>query len=234
MSQALKTLTREAVDALQDVLPRIARGVAGQSRRSKEKIREMAEAIRAKDVELARGVRRSDVDAPTTMDVDVRAFRNRRYDQAEFDRQVDEQIDALQDLSVADWIRNRGDYLDGGRTSASIRAQRQARERALDDRIDELIAAGVDDYDEAVAQAKAWLATQAATHRLDGIAGGDLTDVSGVGDAGVNASLGSQWRHRVGSVDDAVAEFVAANPDADLSQVFMDISWSGGARTRVE
>ena len=108
MSQALKTLTREAIDALQDVLPRIARGVAGQSKRSKDKIREMAEAIRAKDLELARGVRRSDVDNPTTMDVDIRSFNNRRYDQTEFNRQVNEQVDALQDLSVADWIRNRG------------------------------------------------------------------------------------------------------------------------------
>ncbi|WAC67437.1 polymorphic toxin type 15 domain-containing protein [Agrococcus sp. SL85] len=110
------------LDALQDVLPRIARGVAGQSKRSKDTIKEMAEAIRRKDAELARGVRRQDVD--------VRAFNNRRYDQAEFDRQVDEQVDALQQMSVADWIRNRGDSLDRGRTSASTQAQRMARDAA--------------------------------------------------------------------------------------------------------
>ena len=222
MSQALKTLTREAIDALQDVLPRIARGVAGQSKRSKDKIREMAEAIRAKDLELARGVRRSDVDNPTTMDVDIRSFNNRRYDQTEFNRQVDEQVDALQDLSVADWIRNRGDYLDGGRTSASRRAQQEARERAFDDQVETLMDAGVE-YEDAVQQANEWLSTQAATHRLDGIAGGDLTDIPGVGDAGVNSSLGSQWRHRVSALDTAVADFVANNPGVDLSEVFMNI-----------
>lgn len=228
MSQAMKILTREAVDALQDVLPRIARGVAGQSKRSKQKIKDMAEAIRLKDAELAKGVRRSDVENPTTMDVDVPAFRNRRYDQGEFNRQVTEQVDAMQDMSVADWIRNRDAYLDGGRPNASIRAQRQARERALDERIDALLESGVDDYDAAVAQANDWLSTQAATHRLDGIAGGDVTDISGVGDAGVNSSLGSQWRHRIGAVDTAVADYVANNPDADLGTLFMNLNLTLG------
>lgn len=227
MSQALKTLTREAIDALQDVLPRIARGVAGQSKRSKDKIKEMAEAIRRKDAELARGVRRQDVEHPTTMDVDVRAFNNRRYDQAEFNRQVNEQVDALQDMSVADWIRNRGDYLENGRTSASVRAQQEARDIALRDRIRDLRRADRNLTPEQAAQdARDWLATQAATHRLDGIAGGSQTDISGVGDSGVNSSLGSQWRGRVGALDSAVAEFVANNPGADLSQVFMNISFS--------
>lgn len=225
MSQALKSITREAVDALQDVLPRIARGVAGQSKRSKAKIREMAEAIRAKDLELARGVRRSDVDNPTTMDVDVRAFNNRRYDQTEFNRQVDEQVDALQDMSVADWIRNRGDYVVDGRTSASTRAQQEAREIALQQQIRVLRRQG-QSQQEATQNARDWLATQAATHRLDGIAGGHQTDISGVGDAGVNSSLGSQWRSRVTALDDAVVEFVANNPGADLTEVFMDISFS--------
>lgn len=225
MSQALKTLTREAIDALQDVLPRIARGVAGQSKRSKDKIKEMAEAIRRKDAELARGVRRQDVENPTTMDVDVRAFNNRRYDQTEFNRQVNEQVDALQQMSVADWIRNRGDYLDRGRTSASTRAQQEARDRALRARILELRREGQSRTDAAT-NAQAWLDTQAATHRLDGIAGGSQTDISGVGDSGVNSSLGSQWRGRVGALDDAVADFVANNPGADLSTVFMNISFT--------
>ncbi|WP_404312239.1 polymorphic toxin type 15 domain-containing protein [Agrococcus terreus] len=223
MSQALKTLTREAIDALQDVLPRIARGVAGQSKRSKDKIKEMAEAIRRKDAELARGVRRQDVDNPTTMDVDVRAFNNRRYDQAEFNRQVNEQVDALQQMSVADWIRNRGDYLDRGRTSASTQAQRMARDAARKTEIMRLRRLGQDPL-EAARNADAWLSTQAATHRLDGIAGGDLTDISGVGDSGVNSSLGSQWRGRVGALDQAVLDFVAGNPGVDLSTVFMNIN----------
>lgn len=225
MSQALKTLTREAIDALQDVLPRIARGVAGQSKRSRDKIREMAEAIRAKDLELARGVRRSDVDRPVTMDVDVRSFNNRRYDQTEFNRQVAEQVEALQQLSVADWIRNRGDYIDRGRTSASTRAQQEAREIALQQQIRVLRRQG-QSQQQATQNAQDWLATQAATHRLDGIAGGHETDISGVGDAGVNSSLGSQWRSRVTALDDAVVAFVAAHPDVDLSEVFMNISFS--------
>lgn len=222
MSQALKAVTREAVDALQDVLPRIARGVAGQSKRSQQKIKAMARAIRDKDLELARGVRRRDVENPRTMDVDVRDFRNRRYDRDEFDRQVNEQLDALQDMNLLEWIGNRGRYIEGGRPSASLAAQRRARESARKTEILRLRRLG-QDRETAARNADGWLATQAATHRLDGIAGGNVTDISGVGDSGVNSSLGSQWRSRVSAIDAAVADFVQNNPDIDLSTVFLNI-----------
>lgn len=225
MSQALKTVTREAVDALQDVLPRIARGVAGQSKRAKKKISEMAEQIRLKDAELARGVRRHDVPPRdrTEVDVNVRDFNNRRYDPDEFDGQVNEQLEALQNTSMADWIRNRGDYVDNGRSSASLRAQRERREIALRDEIARLRREGQSRSD-AIANAEDWMSSQAALHRLDGIAGGNQTDVPRVGDSGVNSSLGSQWRSRVGAIDDAVVQFVQDNPGVDLSTVFMNIT----------
>ncbi|WP_420710642.1 polymorphic toxin type 15 domain-containing protein [Agrococcus sp. SL85] len=81
---------------------------------------------------------------------------------------------------------------------------------------------------EAARNADAWLSTRAATHRLDGIAGGDLTDISGVGDSGVNSSLGSQWRSRVGAPDQAVLDFVSNDPGVDRSSVFMHIALTWG------
>lgn len=224
MSQALKSIAREAIDALQEVLPRIARGVSSQSKRSQLKIKAMAQAIRDKDLELARGVRRTDVENPTTIDVSVRGFRNRRYDPEEFDAQVREQIAALQDMSLLEWIGNRGRYLEGGRTSASRAAQQNARDIAEEAHLEELLDAGVE-FDDAVRQTDEWLASQAALHRLDGIAGGNVTDIWRLGDSGVNSSLGSQWRSRVRALDAAVTDFVESNPDVDLSQVFMNVSF---------
>ena len=160
-----------------------------------------------------------------TFDVTLRPFRrNRRHDPTEYDRQYTEQMTTLQTMSVADWRRNRQEYLANGRTSDSLRAQQYARDAALKDKVLELREAGQSKA-EATQNAREWLTHQAATHRLDGIAGGDVTDISGVGDSRINSSLGSQWRTRVGDIDAAVDAYVAANPGADLSNVYMDIAF---------
>ena len=162
--------------------------------------------------------------APTRVDVNVKSFtRNKKHDAVEFDRQYNEQIDTLQQMSMADWKQNRESYRENGRTSDSLRAQQNARDAAFEDRVNHLIVDRGRSYEQATEEARTWLATQAATHRLDGIAGGDVTDISGVGDARVNSSLGSQWRYRVGDIDSAVSAFIAANPGVDLSNVYMNI-----------
>ena len=68
-----------------------------------------------------------------------------------------------------------------------------------------------------------WLKGQAALHRLDGIAGGDVTDISRVGDTRINSSLGSQWRTRVGDIDTAIIDYVNANPGIDLNDVNINV-----------
>lgn len=161
--------------------------------------------------------------APTRVDVNVKSFtRNKKHDAVEFDRQYNEQIDTLQQMSMADWKQNRESYLENGRTSDSLRAQQNARDAAFNDKYDELRDEGLSP-EAAEAAAAQWLKGQAATHRLDGIAGGNVTDISGVGDSRINSSLGSQWRSRVGDIDSAVSAFIAANPGVDLSSVYMNI-----------
>ncbi|MFS0892597.1 polymorphic toxin type 15 domain-containing protein [Microbacterium sp. 179-I 3D3 NHS] len=158
-----------------------------------------------------------------TIDVSLKRFRrNRNHDSAEYNRQYDEQMDTLQSMTAADWLRNRIDYLENGRTSDSLRAQQNARDDALQDKIAELVENDMD-YDEATQVAEQWLSSQAALHRLDGIAGGDVTDISRVGDARVNSSLGSQWRSRVGDIDAAVIAFVNANPGVNLHDVNINV-----------
>ncbi|WP_454111897.1 polymorphic toxin type 15 domain-containing protein [Microbacterium aurum] len=157
------------------------------------------------------------------IDVNLKQFkRNKKHDSAEYHRQYNEQMDALQNMSAADWLRNRIEFLDKGRTPDSVRAQQNARDYALQQRILELRREG-QSRDEAKQNALEWLTTQAATHRLDGIAGGNMTDISGVGDARVNSSLGSQWRSRVGDIDRAVIDYVNAHPGVDLNKISINV-----------
>ena len=179
---------------------------------------DMARGLKRKQRQNSDGVEEIDV-----FDVTLKPFkRNKKHDPVEYDRQYNEQMDTLQSMSVADWQHNRNEYLANGRTSDSLRAQQNARDAALEDRVLQLRLEG-QSPEQAALNASEWLKTQAATHRLDGIAGGDATDISGVGDTRINSSLGSQWRTRVGDLDAAVDAYVAANPGADLSNVFMNV-----------
>ena len=179
--------------------------------------------------EMVRGLRgkqrrnRDGVEDIDTFDVTLRPFkRNKKHDPVEYDRQYNEQMDALQQMPLSDWLRNRTEYLQNGRTPDSLRAQEYSREIAEKRKFAELIRSG-QSPDAARTNAAEWMRTQAATHRLDGIAGGDVTDISGVGDSRINSSLGSQWRTRVGDIDAAVVRYIQANPGADLSSVYMNV-----------
>lgn len=179
--------------------------------------------------DMVRGLRgaqrrnRDGVEDLDSLDVNLKPFRrNRKHDPAEYDRQYNEQMDTLRRMPLDEWRRNRSEYLDRGRTPDSLRAQQAARDAALQDKVLELREQG-QSRSEATANAEQWLRTQAATHRLDGIAGGDVTDISGVGDSRINSSLGSQWRTRVGDIDAAVDRYVAAHPGADLSKVRLNM-----------
>ncbi|MDT0179847.1 polymorphic toxin type 15 domain-containing protein [Microbacterium sp. ARD31] len=181
--------------------------------------------------EMVRGLRgkqrrnRDGVEDIDTFDVTLRPFkRNKKHDPVEYDRQYNEQMDALQQMPLSDWLRNRTEYVQNGRTPDSLRAQEYARGNALKDKITELRGEGMSKTD-AQAAADAWLRTQAATHRLDGIAGGNVTDISGVGDSRINSSLGSQWRTRVGDIDAAVVQFIQNNPGVNLNDVYMNVTF---------
>ena len=157
------------------------------------------------------------------VDVSLKKFKkNSKHDSAEYKRQYDEQMDTLQKMPLSDWIKNRIEYLENGRTPDSLRAQQNARDDALANRIAELREQGKS-RDEAKRLASEWLETQAALHRLDGIAGGNVTDISRVGDTRINSSLGSQWRSRVGDIDQAVIDFLNNNPGVDMDNTFINV-----------
>ncbi|WP_217577050.1 polymorphic toxin type 15 domain-containing protein, partial [Streptomyces sp. GbtcB7] len=64
--------------------------------------------------------------------------RNKKHDPVEYDRQYNEQMDALQQMPLSDWLRNRTEYVQNGRTPDSLRAQENARAAALKAKILEL------------------------------------------------------------------------------------------------
>ncbi|MBF0787324.1 hypothetical protein IR123_05365 [Streptococcus sp. 19428wC2_LYSM12] len=150
--------------------------------------------------------------------------RNAKHDADEFSRQLKNQQDGMNKLTVEDYVKNRGDYLANGRSSAGNAAQQAARDNAYNNKVSELLSnETVDSLEEAERQAKNWLDTQAALHDPDQVAGGFMNNVTGVGDAGVNSSIGSQWKTRIGAVDEVVDEIVRTTPYDNLSKIYLDV-----------
>lgn len=212
---SMKPVVRQLKDAL-DAASDALRNISGMTKKHVARIDADVARRRATDDEAAGRAR---------VDILMREFKqNRRHDSNEFRAQRDEQLDALENISLADWLKNRKEYKENGRPPASLAAQQAARDSAERNKIAELINSGMDPA-TARTEAADWMSTQAALHRLDGIAGGDVTDISRVGDSRVNSSLGSQWRSRIKDIEAQVDAFVALNPDVDLSSVYINIGY---------
>ncbi len=52
------------------------------------------------------------------------------------------------------------------------------------------------DPDDANRLAKEWMSYKDVLHDLDMVVGGHAHNITGLGDAGINGSLGSQWRKK--------------------------------------
>jgi hypothetical protein len=116
-----------------------------------------------------------------------------------FQEQLKGQEAGLNAISVPDWIKNRANFRDGGRGSsvpqAELRAlyrkelgKRQLSEEQIEDEMERL----------------------AALHEPDLVAGG-FNMVAKLGSLYINSSIGSQWRTKVGLIEDEVGLI----PDAD-------------------
>lgn len=76
---------------------------------------------------------------------------------------------------------------------------------------------------DAKIQAEEWIKTQAALHNPDMIAGGKPSNIQGLGDAGVNSSLGSQWRHRIDEVDKQIMEIAKNMTQEQLENTRLNV-----------
>lgn len=169
-----------------------------------EKLRKEAEEIREKEkqAERTRKAEKEGKDgARSTRNVpkkDVECFNKPKgMKEAEFNRQLKEQEDAINNIDAEKLIERRQAIRDAGGTSPlrDLKAQGNAKKVYERDRTAELISAGKTRR-QAASQVAKELSGLAATHRLDIIAGGDPSDISGMGARSVNSSLGSQWKGR--------------------------------------
>ena len=147
----------------------------------------------------------------------------------EFIRQLKRQERGLNSQTVAENMDNRAAYEkrraetgNGRDISEGKKAQEIAREKALQSRIEHNQKKGMS-YSEAKAEAQEWIKKQAALHNPDQIAGGDPSKVSGMGDAGVNSSIGSQWRSRVEHLKQNVDDYAKDKDRGELENTKMNV-----------
>lgn len=150
-------------------------------------------------------------------------------DKKEFTRQLKGQERGLNSQTVAENMANRAAFEqrkretgNGRDLSESKKAQDIAREKAIQKRIESNQKKGMS-YREAKAEAEGWIKTQAALHNPDQIAGGNPGKVSRMGDAGVNSSIGAQWRTRVELLADGVDDFAKGKQQEELQNIKMNV-----------
>lgn len=159
----------------------------------------------------------------------------------EYLRQIKGQQEGLGKLTIAEYLKNRQAYKDrkkeqkdkgkknpSGRAKEGSIAQRKAREVALVKKSREIRENNKSiSRNEANNLAEEWLKTQAALHDPDQIAGGNPENITGMGDARVNSSMGSQWRakSRAQAVENQVMEYIKENniPESEWDDILLDI-----------
>ena len=65
--------------------------------------------------------------------------------------------------------------------------------------------------------------SQAALHNPDQVAGGYANNVGGVGDKGVNSSLGAQWRNNVKILDEAIERMAEGMTEAERKSTYLNV-----------
>ena len=164
-------------------------------------------------------------DVKKLQEIEVKFKQNPKHDSVEFKRQLKAQEDGMNQLTVDEYLTNRDRYLAEGRALEGNVAQQAAREQALTDKIEELVDSGKS-IEDATKQANDWMNTQAALHNPDQIAGGNPLNVSGMGDKGINSSLGSQWKYRIDDVDEQIRKAAEMMTEAERQSTHLNIKFT--------
>ena len=160
---------------------------------------------------------------PRLDEVSVEFKYKDKFDETEFSRQLKGQQDGLNDLTVQEYFDNRERYLREGRSKEGSMAQKLARQKAYEAKVDELVEGGLSPK-EAQTEAKKWIKDQAALHDPDQIAGGDPTKIRGVGDSRINSSLGAQWKKRIDAMDEQIRKLAAGLSPEELKTTYLNIN----------
>ena len=117
-----------------------------------------------------------------------------KFDVTEYKRQLQNQENGLNKMTIQEYLDNIENYKKNGRGTESVKIQKQIRNIEKAKKISELRKKGFSS-ENAEKLAEEWIKTQSALHNPDMNAGGNPLDVTDVGDARINSSIGSQWRN---------------------------------------
>ena len=169
--------------------------------------------------------RKKNTETKKKMDeIEVKFNCKEDHDPAKLSEQLSVQEDEMNKLSVEKYKANRDKFIKDGKPPEAKKVQRLARKEEIAKRTKELTNKGIP-YKEAKTQATQSLKGQAALHGPDMIAGGDLNNITGFGDAKINSSIGSQWPSRIEPVDKAVDNYIKANniPKSEWGNIYLNI-----------
>lgn len=157
-------------------------------------------------------------------DCSIEFTNKRNLDREEFTQQLADQEAGLNSMTVDEYLRNREAYKQNGRSADSVKYQNNARAEAISARVEHNLDSGMD-YDAAVAEANAWAKDKAALHGPDQIAGGDPSNIIGLGDSGINSSIGSQWKAkgRIGVLDQYVQDLASKLTPEEMLTTFLNV-----------
>lgn len=156
-------------------------------------------------------------------EIKVEFIYNSKYNETEFARQLADQQKGMNELTVQEYLDNRQAYVEQGRAIEGNAAQQAARENAYLDKVEELRKSGLS-VEDAKNQANEWMNSQAALHNPDQVAGGNASNVGGVGDRGVNSSIGAQWRYRIDAVDEQIQQLAVGMTEIERNSTYLNVN----------
>lgn len=173
------------------------------------------EVKRAEDICCENHVKRID-------GIEVIFKRNAKHDSEEFTRQLKQQEEGMNSLTVEEYMKNRARYIAKGRSKEGNALQKAVRQNAYAEKVIELREKGCSPV-KAEEEAKKWMNTKAALHGPDQVAGGNPEKIDGIGDAAINSSLGSQWKYRINEVDEKIAKAAEKMTEAERKNTYLNI-----------
>lgn len=146
----------------------------------------------------------------------------------EYKRQLKNQEDGLNKLTIQEYLDNIKGYKSNGRGTEAAKIQQKVRQDAIDLKIQELRKEKKLNYSEAKKQAEEWIKTQSALHNPDMIAGGNPLNVTEVGDARINSSIGSQWGNKNAELlETQIRDSIKAIDPKDYTTTFLNVKSIG-------
>lgn len=134
-------------------------------------------------------------------------------------------MNKLIEIQSENYLKNRDRYLRDGRAAEGNAAQQAARNEAKLEKMDELRGKGLS-KDEVEKQANEWMKKQNALHSPDQIAGGNPNNITGMGDARINSSIGAQWKKKIKDVDEHISNIAKTMTEEEKKNTYLNINLS--------